>query len=161
MKDEDFAALGCFVRALINIWGLGSIYALIICILESDLGRFREPSYGVPAMLAPLYMGYVAVCVFKWCRSHLKFGLAIAKSGIETAKEYVADIVRRHNMKDSSLIVSAIIIAIAIIVFAFVHREPRYRPLGNGNVILDTHTGKTSYWCDAPEIFPKAETLGN
>ena len=157
MKDEDFVTLGCFARVLINLWGVGAVYALIICIVEKDLGRFREPSYGMPAMLAPLYMGYVVVRVSKWCRSHIKSGVAITKVGVETAKGCVVDIVRHLNMKNGSLIVSAIIIAIAIIVFAFVHREPRYKPLGDGNIILDTHTGKTSPWYEAPEIFPKAD----
>ena len=65
----------------------------------------------------------------------------------------------RLGSRAVALIICAALIAVAIVVAAFIIREPRYKPMGNGNVILDTHTGKTSYWYDAPEIFPKADNF--
>lgn len=166
MNDEDLATLGCFGRVLFNLWGIGAVYALVACIAESDLGRFRDPIYGMPAMLAPVYIGYILVCFSRWCRPRIKAGVATAKSNVANAKVkmntaigYASEKVRCFILENIPLIVAATIVAMAIVVAAFIAREPRYKPMGNGNVILDTHTGKTSYWYDAPEIFPKADNF--
>ena len=65
-------------------------------------------------------------------------------------------VLERPGARTLALIVAAALIALGLIIHAYVTREPRYKTLGGTRgVILDTHTGKASHCSEAPPIWPE------
>ena len=54
-----------------------------------------------------------------------------------------------------ALVLSAVVISTAIVIYAILMRPPRYLPHSHNNIIFDTRTGKWSSLSDAPPIWPE------
>ena len=54
-----------------------------------------------------------------------------------------------------ALVLSAVVISTALVIYAILMRPPRYLPHSHNNIIFDTRTGKWSSLSDAPPIWPE------
>ena len=157
-SSETLATLGCFAFLLFHLWGIGAVCFLVICIVNQDIDMIRDPQFGISIVLSPIYIIYWVVKLIKHLknrppRRHKSFH----DFYINNIIAYMRSRVERLDARSLSLVIAAVLVAFAIIIFAFVHRSPRYVPVGRDGAILDTRTGKTTHWLDAPRLFPASK----